>query len=615
MKGNVHAVVASLAGAAVLLAAAGHLMGDQPMNVTIPPAGEILGRLAKDHPRVMARAADFERIGKRVAAGGPSAKWFDAVKREADKLFDAAPSKYEIPDGKRLLATSRRVLDRVTTLALVYRLTGERRYADRAWAELAAAAAFKNWNPPHFLDTAEMTQAFALGYDWLYDVWSAEQRKVLREAIVRLGLEPGLACHEGRGKSNWWPKCSHNWNQVCNGGLVTGALAIADEEPELAGKIIELGLRSVQLPMAEFAPDGAWAEGPGYWHYAVRYNVYLLAALETALGTDFGLAGAAEGFDETGLFPIHMTSPLGITFNFADVGANHRIRAPQMFWLARRFGRPHYALYQYEHARPEALDLLWDPLLRGKEVAALPTAKWFRGCDVVTMRSGWGPDAAFVGFKAGANAVNHSHLDLGSFVLDWRGKRWAVDLGSDNYNMPGYFATGDQRWAYYRLRAEGHNTLVINPGEGPDQPPKARAAIARFEHTPGRTTAAADLTAAYALHAAKIERTVELVGDERVTVTDAVKLKAPGDVWWFWHTEAQVALGDDGRSAVLTQDGKSVRVEIVSPEAAAFTVMPAQPLGTSPNPKEQNPNKDVRKLAIHLEKVEDVTIAVRVTVP
>ena len=33
----------------------------------------------------------------------------------------------------------------------------------------------------------------------------------------------------------------------------------------------------------EYGPDGAWAEGPGYWRYATQYNVVFLAALETAL--------------------------------------------------------------------------------------------------------------------------------------------------------------------------------------------------------------------------------------------------------------------------------------------------------------------------------------------
>ena len=56
--------------------------------------------------------------------------------------------------------------------------------------------------------------------------------------------------------------------------MTIGALAIADEEPELAAKIIADGRNSIPRAMASFAPDGGWAEGPGYWGYATEYNVF-----------------------------------------------------------------------------------------------------------------------------------------------------------------------------------------------------------------------------------------------------------------------------------------------------------------------------------------------------
>jgi hypothetical protein len=192
---------------------------------------------------------------------------------------------------------------------MVYRLDGNNRWVERAWQELEAAANFPDWNPRHFLDTAEMTHGFAIGYDWFFDAWTPEQRKTIRNAMIEKGLKPALNVYHGNPKpSSPWNKVRHNWNQVCNGGIGIGALAIADEEPALAGELLNAGLNSIQLAMAEFAPDGAWAEGPGYWNYATTYNVALLAALESALGTDYGLS-TIPGFADCGLFPIYATGP------------------------------------------------------------------------------------------------------------------------------------------------------------------------------------------------------------------------------------------------------------------------------------------------------------------
>ena len=48
-------------------------------------------------------------------------------------------------------------------------------------------------------------------------------------------------------------------------------------------------------------------------------------------------------------------------------------------------------------------------------------------------------EALFLAAKGGLNRGYHSHLDLGSFVLDAFGQRWAEDLGPEDYGLPGYF--------------------------------------------------------------------------------------------------------------------------------------------------------------------------------
>lgn len=576
-------------------------------KLTIPSAPEILARLKPGHPRLLAGAAEFDRLKERVRNHPTLQPWAERLRDRARRILTDAPSRYEIPDGLRLLSTSRRVLDRVQTLALLYRLDGDPRYIERAWRELDAAAHFPDWNPRHFLDTAEMTLAFAIGYDWLFDVWTAEQRSGLRQALVEKGLKPAQTSYRGASTYGWWVKARHNWNQVCNGGIGMGALALADEEPALAGEILEAALQSLPLPMAEFAPDGAWNEGPGYWNYATAYNVIFLAGLESALGTDFGLSGM-PAFADTGLFPIYLTGPLDRTFNYAD-GGDGTIRAPQMFWLARKFDRPAYARYQKPIALPGALDLLWhDPRFDAAPANDLPLDKYFRGSEVATFRSAWGDrNALFVGFKAGDNKANHSNLDLGSFVLDALGVRWAVDLGADNYNLPGYF--GKQRWTYYRMRAEGHNTFVVQPDTGPDQDPAAAAPIIRFVSQPARAFAIADLTPAYAKQARQARRGLAILQRKQVLVQDELQTDS-ADVWWFMHTPGQVKISDGGLTATLSLGNSRLWARLLAPASAQFSVMEAQPLPTSPHPETQGQNTAVRKLAVHLSAATDLRLAI-----
>jgi hypothetical protein len=152
------------------------------------------------------------------------------------------------------------------------------------------------------------------------------------------------------------------------------------------------------------------------------------------------------------------------------------------------------------HGRISALELIWGAGVEHKEWRTIASDRYFEGVEVATMRDGWDKTNGWsVGFKAGANTVDHAHLDAGSFVVEAKGVRWAVDLGPDDYDLPGYsHDDGDeQRWTYYRLRAEGHNTLVINPGKGPDQDRNGSGRITSFTSTPQGVALTADLTGVY----------------------------------------------------------------------------------------------------------------------
>src|ERR1044071_9608746 len=146
-------------------------------------AGRPLSTLRPGHPRLIALDSDFTRLRELVRSNAAAGKLYAGLKRQADSIRKQPPEVHRLI-GPRLLDQSRLCLDRVYTLAMVYRIGGERQYLDRAVLEMRSAAAFADWNPSHFLDVAEMTHALAIGYDWLYADLSTEDRTAIRRAIV-----------------------------------------------------------------------------------------------------------------------------------------------------------------------------------------------------------------------------------------------------------------------------------------------------------------------------------------------------------------------------------------------------------------------------------------------
>jgi hypothetical protein len=561
--------------------------------------------LRRVHPRLIL-TSDAVKALRSVTATDPVAAEYLRELREHGTSILSQPPVERVLTGYYLLDKSQTALNRITTLALLYQLDGDRKWADRARAELRAVAAFSDWHPPHFLDVAEMTAAVAFGYDWLYDVLTPEERAAIRTALVEKGLEPALPLYRGQ---RGWVAASHNWNAVCNGGMILGALAIADERPAVAGEVLHEALRSLPHVLDTYAPDGAWPEGPGYWGYATHYVLLAAYSLRSALGTDFGIMEQL-GLRTTGYFPHTLMGPSGEVFNYADAGTGLNPR-PMQYGLARWFHDPALAYLArkvadwFKSASP--FDLLWyRPEGTARDVARLPRDQYFSRIQVASLRSSWtDPDALFVGFKAGSNRANHSHLDLGSFVLDADGVRWADDLGRDDYNLPGYF--GRLRWTYYRLITAGHNTLTL---DGQNQDPTAAAPIIAFHPREDEASAVADLTAAYApAGATHVLRGIALRDRRRqILIQDEIETRTPVDAVWAMHTRASIAIAPDGTHATLTQQGKTLSVRLLSPAGARFQ---AEEVTLAPP---QRPLKDERKLLIRLpDKITKTRIALTLT--
>jgi hypothetical protein len=583
-----------------------------------------LDTLQKQHPRLFLHDSDLPALKRAIAADPFIKQQFEDLKAYADQLLITPTDVYYIGGVENtLLDTSRDMEARVFALAGVYRITGDTHYAERATQEMLAAAAFPDWYPTHFLDTGEMTATLGLGYDWLYPVLSPADRSTIKDAIANKGIDPWLE----RIKSGEAIHHEHNnWNQVCNGGESIGALAIADEEPERAEAILDHAHKAITDIMQLFAPDGGFEEGPTYWLYATAYNLMYIDALNTALGTDFGVS-KATGFDRTGDYHIQADGPTYLLSNFGDAGIGGASPTAQMFWLARRFNKPVYAEHERDverfnrmsaHATPtphgEQADtkttgrgrfalmlLIWSAeqsrMPATNSSAELPLAESFSRVAQAYLRSAWNdPNAWYIGFKGGDAHASHGHLDLGSFVMDALGQRWASDLGPDSYGLPGYF--GPKRWTYYRMRTEGHNTLTI---EGQNQDLDSKAPLTSSGAMGNTLYATADLGQTYKSKLTSWNRGVALLDKQRMLVQDEITPSRPVDVVWNFHTFATVKISDDGRSATLTQGGVTLRAQILAPSDVRFATVSTQP------PPPQEPNPGLTNLIIPISKQSSAT--------
>ena len=284
------------------------------------------------HPRILLLKGEESLINQNIEA---DRRWLTVSSFILDKSEDIIeqPPVERVLIGRRLLDKSREALRRIYYLSYSYRKTGNVKFFTRAEQEMLAVAGFSDWNPSHFLDVAEMTMAVAIGYDWLYDQLSEESRNTIRSAIVEKGLNPSLLP-----ANSGWSTGSNNWNQVCNAGMVFGALAVYEDHTELAKRIIERAVTSTSLPMAEYNPDGAYPEGYGYWGYGTSFHVMFLSAMEKAFGDYYNLQ-TTEGFMKTAEYLEHMTGPTGVPFNYSDCGSSANTNVA-MFWFADRLKDP-----------------------------------------------------------------------------------------------------------------------------------------------------------------------------------------------------------------------------------------------------------------------------------
>ncbi|HOK26626.1 MAG TPA: heparinase II/III family protein [Bacteroidales bacterium] len=537
-----------------------------------------------DHPRILLLKGEENQVKANINTDYYWKIVHDMIIAECNVIISNPPVE-RILIGRRLLDKSREALKRIFYLSYAYRITGNRAFLDRAEKEMLAVSAFTDWNPSHFLDVAEMTMAVAIGYDWLYESLSENTRQVVRDAIINKGLKPSLDS-----KYNSWLRATHNWNQVCNAGMTYGALAIWEYDSTLASDIINRACESILLPMEDYKPDGAYPEGYGYWGYGTSFNVMFISAYEKAFGKKFE-SPATESFLKTAYYMVNMSGPTGQCFNYSDNGSGTGLH-PAMFWLASRLG-DYSVLYeemkflgQMKRASDRLLPamMIWNAGITKTLVKEPARLMWTGGGKnpVALMRTSWSnPDAIFVGLKGGSPRVNHGHMDVGSFVMESEGVRWAMDFGAQDYNsleQKGVdlwnMSQNSQRWKVFRYNNFVHNTLTVN---GQLQRVDGKAEMISSSSTPLFMNAVMDLAPVYSGQLTEAKRGVAIADNKYVIVRDEIQPASDNTtVRWTMLTSASVNITGPGM-AELTKNNRKLIIKVNQPASVTMKTWSTDP--------------------------------------
>ena len=499
-----------------------------------------------------------------------------------------------VMEGKRLLSVSRLVLKRIFYLSYAYRMTKEEKYAYRATQEMLSVSRFPDWNPSHFLDVGEMVLALSIGYDWLYEYLESETRSIVRDAIVEKGLDAAAP-------DEWFYRAASNWNSVCNAGLLYGALAIFEDVPDKAKKIIERCLLTNPKALSAYGPDGGYPEGFHYWGYGTSFQVLLIAVLESALGTDAGLS-EYPGFLESARFMEFMTAPSGEYFNFSDAVNGVRCNM-MMFWFAKKMGDLSLLWLENQYLENPSVCFAEDRLLpcllifcAHQDLSNIqpPSCHFWHNSGktpVFIYRGGWNSkEDSYLAVKGGSPLTSHAHMDAGSFIYERKGIRWAIDLGMQNYlslesrgiNLWDQSQEG-QRWGVFRLGNMAHNTLTINNKR---HLVNSYASINRIYKSEDMKGAEVDLISVFADDMEKVVRIIYLNEEDDLIVKDElVTGEKEALVTWIMVTPAEAKIIGKNQME-LAKDGYRMLLTVIAPGDVEMKLWSNEPLYAfdEPNP-------------------------------
>ncbi len=363
----------------------------------------------------------------------------------------------------------RRRLGYLLCLALIY--PGEEKYIDDICEVVWSICSEISWV------IAAHLHCNLTGHKSIIDLFAAETGLYLSELVYLLGDRlPKNICdliktevslrifYTMENTVSWWESLKSNWAAVCGGSVGMAYMYLAPERFDaVKGRI----MKSLSNYLDGIGDDGCCSEGISYWCYGFSFYIHFAEMLYRFTGgkddiryiekvkklvefqqnmimRNHTLVSFSDGKREDAFVHIGLYSYLGR--HYRNFKAPQIDRYPQHFLTG---AKPSWVIR----------DLLWSDRELKSDINADTGCKYY---DV----TGWylqKKDKYSFAAKAGHNAEEHNHNDVGAFIIATDMGQIICDLGAMEYTKA--YCDPIERYKVFSVSSFGHSVPVID-GEG-----------------------------------------------------------------------------------------------------------------------------------------------------
>lgn len=570
--------------------------------------------LPTEAPRTWILAGQEEAF-REFCLNGAGSEHYTKIKSDFDALwldapFPEEPEKYGDPDPQKRTSakadlwraaqdTCGQVGTIAATSAVLWRVTGEEKYLEKAREFILKAAAWNNAGATDIFYNDEahfrLWRMLPIAYDQIRDELSEADKELILPSFSLRGERSAVWIKKKRTskikKNSLEVKpSSHPVRFMAMTGV--SGLALLDDIPE-ARAWFDFAYEWYQESFTPWGgDDGGWAEGVGYWRgvyeHAVFQDALVLLDDPAAYNTPF--------WKNTAYFQVYFVQPWRAT-HFGDLSKSGMFNMEPgvkhfVDHLGRVTGNGYFkswaSMYDDTFALPAEKGLPYVdrnyptsteylirdftatklPEVEAKPLSELPQSRHFKDIGWVGMHSALGDpyNDIHLSFKSSPyGSYSHSHADQNAFILNAWGKNLAINSGYREFHR-------SFQHKYYTRQTESKNAVLIDlRGQGV-QNKESSGKITRFQTGERFTWTTGEAAEAYQLLQPRIdidkaERDIIFIDRRYFIIRDSIETSKPTMATWMLHAVNPMTVDDAAQKILIENDGVYLATQLSSSDS------------------------------------------------